>query len=80
MKWLIYLLLLVNISLFAWHYRTGSSTNEPMAASAADVQRLVLLREEQAQADEQRPWCYSLGSLKKWNGPRHSCNACGSGN
>lgn len=65
MKWLIYLLLLVNISLFAWHYRTGSSTTDPMSASPADIQRLVLLREEQAQADEQRPWCYSLGSLEK---------------
>lgn len=65
MKWLIYLLLLVNISLFAWHYRSGPGTTGPIVSSPVDIQRLVLLREEQAQTDGQQPWCYSLGPLKK---------------
>ncbi|MDZ7661250.1 SPOR domain-containing protein [Thiohalophilus sp.] len=65
MKWLIYLLLLVNISLFAWHYRGGLTTAEPDAALPTDVQRLVLLHEKQQQAEEGRAWCYSLGPLKE---------------
>ncbi|TDY00442.1 SPOR domain-containing protein [Thiohalophilus thiocyanatoxydans] len=60
MKWLIYLLLLVNISLFAWHYRGSPATAGP---DATDVQRLELLREEQPQAGQAR--CYSLGPLEE---------------
>ena len=64
MKWLIYLLLLVNISLFAWHYRAGPPGVEPGTAFPADVQHLVLVREEQEQREQDRPWCYSLGPVK----------------
>jgi hypothetical protein len=67
MKWLIYLLLLVNISLFAWHYRSGFNTASSEASGSEDVQSLVLLREkrEKAAGDAEQPWCYSLGPLKK---------------
>lgn len=65
MKWLIYLLLLLNISLFAWHFRGGMDGIDPAADTASDVQRLVLLREQQAQQDGELPWCYSLGPLKE---------------
>ncbi len=65
MKWLIYLLLLLNLSLFAWHYRADSGNPPQGEALPADVQRLVLLR-EQRQADEvASQWCYSLGPLKE---------------
>ncbi|MFP3874472.1 MAG: SPOR domain-containing protein [Thiohalophilus sp.] len=65
MKWLIYLLLLVNISLFAWHYRGGLTTADPDAALPTGVQRLVLLHEKQQQVEAGRTWCYSLGPLKE---------------
>lgn len=64
MKWLIYLLLLINISLFAWHYRAGSSAPERVTADT-DLTRLVLLREQQARSEQEQPWCYSLGPLKE---------------
>lgn len=64
MKWLIYLLVLLNLSLFAWHYRADSGNPSPGEALPADVQRLVLLREQQ-EPGEEPAWCYSLGPLKE---------------
>lgn len=67
MKWLIYLLLLVNISLFAWHYRSGFNPDSTQAKLPPDVQRLVLLREKdkQVDGDNMLSWCFSLGPVKK---------------
>ena len=67
MKWLIYLLLLVNISLFAWHYRSGFPQGSTQAKLPQDVPHLVLLREKQKQADGDNAlsWCFSLGPVKK---------------
>lgn len=64
MKWLIYLLVLLNLSLFAWHYRADSGEPPSHEALPADVQRLVLLR-EQRESSEASQWCYSLGPLKE---------------
>lgn len=65
MKWLIYLLMLLNIGLFAWHFRGFSS-----AASAlndmlpAGVTRLELLREQRQQSNREQQWCFSLGPFE----------------
>lgn len=64
MKWLIYLLLLINISLFAWHYRADMLAPQADGSPRGELQRLVLVREAQQQREQQRPWCYSLGPLK----------------
>ena len=64
MKWLIYLLLLINISLFAWHYR-GAAPAPPQVAADPDLTRLVLVREQQARSEADQPWCYSLGPAKE---------------
>ncbi|MDY6978794.1 MAG: SPOR domain-containing protein [Pseudomonadota bacterium] len=66
MKWLIYVLILLNLSLFAWHYRADSGNPSAGEALPADVQRLVLLREQREPGEDEEPvWCYSLGSLKE---------------
>jgi hypothetical protein len=62
MKWLIYLLLLLNIGLFAWHFRGVSPASSTSTDTLpAGVTRLVLLREQQP--DQEKQWCYSLGPL-----------------
>lgn len=67
MKWLIYMLLLINISLFAWHYRSGFTSGSSATELSQDVQSLVLLREKKKQAagEGALSWCFSLGPLKK---------------
>ena len=65
LKWLVYLLLLLNIGLFAWHYRGMSSPDSVSVQSLpAGVSRLVLLREQQQENDQASQWCYSLGPFE----------------
>lgn len=68
MKWLIYILLLVNLGLFVWHYQP----NADMRRKQADDQltRLILLTEFEQQlksaADEDGiPRCFSLGPFTR---------------
>ncbi len=44
MKWLIYILLLVNLGMFVWHYQSSSSENIKQAQQV-ELPKLVLLRE-----------------------------------
>lgn len=65
MKWLIYLLLLLNIGLFAWHFRGSSSaTSTSNDVLPAGVTRLELLREHRQQSSREQQWCYSLGPFE----------------
>ena len=66
MKWIIYLLLLINIGFFAWHYQSTDvhQPREGVAEYGADevITRLQLLSEVQsAPENEQKQWCYSAG-------------------
>jgi len=68
MKWIVYLLLLVNLGVFVWHYRTDdTSAVAPAATAGLDeaVLSLVLLQEyqQQKQGNESR-WCYSVGPFE----------------
>jgi len=72
MKWIVYLLLLANISFFAWHYqsvgRDEQRTQAEQSRSDATV-RLVMLNEMKSRvADEAKApsrQCRSLGPFKK---------------
>jgi hypothetical protein len=68
MKWIVYLLLLVNLGVFVWHFQSGSATPVPSTASAEHedaVLSLVLLKEYQQQKqDENTRWCYSVGPFE----------------
>lgn len=65
MKWIIYILLLLNIAMFAWHYSSGTSNGVTSAASSRQdeaVMSLVLLKEKQTQKEQPiKRSCFSLG-------------------
>lgn len=68
MKWIIYLLLLVNLGVFVWHYRSGGAVptipTTPVEQDDA-VLSLVLLKEYQQQKqDTNVRWCYSVGPFE----------------
>lgn len=73
MKWLIYLLLLANISFFAWHYQAVGREEQRVRAeqqsSLEGAVRLVMLNEANASASAdkktQLPQCRSLGPFDK---------------
>ncbi len=71
MKWIVYLLLLANISFFAWHYQSVGRDErrteaEQQSRSEATV-RLVMLKEAKTEAEVsvQLAQCRSLGPFKK---------------
>ncbi|MFV2060463.1 MAG: hypothetical protein ACC653_07230 [Gammaproteobacteria bacterium] len=45
MKWLIYILLLINLGMFVWHYQTTSTEVVKQSQQKIDLPKLVLLRE-----------------------------------
>lgn len=65
MKWIIYLLLLVNIGFFVWHYKSGESTAVSSFATGKHeeaVLSLVMLKEyQQEKQNRTTRWCYTLG-------------------
>lgn len=65
MKWIIYILLLLNIAMFAWHYTSGKSADVASAALSDQdeaVMSLVLLKERDTQKEKAiKRRCYSLG-------------------
>lgn len=73
MKWLIYALLLANLSLFVWHYQalSGRSAATDKQASAldadADIQRLRLLGEKDVAASQARvaSQCQGIGPFAR---------------
>lgn len=68
MKWIIYLLLLLNIAMFVWHFQSGEIGNieNPVTLGQDDATlSLVLLKEQQKQKAKQiTRWCYSLGPFE----------------
>ena len=68
MKWSIYMLLLVNIGLFAWHYQPNADQRRKSATD--HLTRLVLLKEFEQQLnsaadDSGVSRCYSLGPFTR---------------
>lgn len=65
MKWIIYILLLLNIAMFAWHYSSDKTTGVASATSSNQdeaVMSLVLLKERQTQKEQPiKRSCFSLG-------------------
>jgi hypothetical protein len=68
MKWLIYLLILLNIAMFVWHFRSDDVVEH---TSLGDVKQdeatlsLVLLKEQQQQKEKEiTRWCFSLGPFE----------------
>jgi hypothetical protein len=68
MKWLIYLLILLNIAMFVWHFRSDDVVEH---TSLSDVKQdeatlsLVLLKEQQQQKEKEiTRWCFSLGPFE----------------
>jgi hypothetical protein len=68
MKWIIYLLLLLNIAMFVWHFQSGEVADVPSSvASGRDeaTLSLVLLKERRQQKQQEiTRWCYSLGPFE----------------
>lgn len=68
MKWIIYILLLLNIAVFAWHYRPGESTAKAttdLLDHEEAVMSLVLLQERQTNKEKKvKSRCYSLGPFE----------------
>ncbi len=68
MKWIVYLLLLVNLGVFVWHYRSDSPAAVTPAVPEGQeeaVLSLVLLKEYQQQKqDKETRWCYSVGPFE----------------
>jgi hypothetical protein len=68
MKWIIYLLLLLNIAMFAWHFQSGevADISSPVASRQDEATlSLVLLKEQRLQkVQEITRWCYSLGPFE----------------
>ena len=68
MKWIIYILVLLNIAMFAWHYKSGKSAD--IASSGVPnqddaVMSLVLLKERETQKEQvTKRKCYSLGPFE----------------
>ncbi len=77
MKWIIYLLLLANISFFAWHYQSMGKEQRRTQAERQDrlggAVRLVLLKEAKMESGSQTvseahlPQCRSLGPFEQRN-------------
>ena len=68
MKWIIYLLILLNIAMFVWHFR---SDDVAVISSPDDSRRdeatlsLVLLKEQTQQKQKEiTRWCYTLGPFE----------------
>jgi hypothetical protein len=65
MKWIIYILLLLNIAMFVWHYSSDKTTGVASATSSNQdeaVMSLVLLKERQTQKEQPiKRSCFSLG-------------------
>jgi len=73
MKWLIYILLLVNLGMFVWHYQSSSPELVTQATQQIDLPKLVLLREvlpdsrskrrfpNNANKEQEVSHCYRLG-------------------
>lgn len=72
MKWLVYVLILVNLGIFVWHYQ--GLDNQPVQSDLYDQStRLVLLKEYRERQDNEQSdhdggdqtVCYSLGPFAK---------------
>lgn len=68
MKWIIYVLLLVNLGLFVWHYQPHADTRRHLAGD--QLTRLVLLKEYEQQShsvadSNDDSSCYSLGPFTR---------------
>jgi len=68
MKWTIYVLLLVNLGLFVWHYQPHADNRRHLASD--QLTRLVLLKEYEQQLqsaadDSGIPRCFSLGPFTR---------------
>ena len=65
MKWIIYILLLLNIAMFVWHYQSDKLvdvSDVPAAQQDEGAVSLVLLQEQRLQKNQGiTRWCYSLG-------------------
>ena len=68
MKWLIYLLLLLNIAMFVWHFQSDKVADvaSPVASGQDEATLSLVLLKEQHQQKEQEVtrWCYSLGPFE----------------
>jgi len=68
MKWIIYLLLLLNIAMFVWHFQSGETghvASPDVSGQDEATLSLVLLKEQQQQKVQQiTHWCYSLGPFE----------------
>lgn len=68
MKWIIYLLLLLNIAMFVWHFQSGEVTDVPGSVGVGRDEAtlsLVLLKERHQQKQQKSThWCYSLGPFE----------------
>ena len=74
MKWLVYLLILVNLGIFLWHFQVPSSREAQPEQGDEQVPQLVLLREydgKQQDTQTEQPQeattetCFSLGPFSK---------------
>ena len=68
MKWTIYVLLLVNLGLFVWHYQPGANSRQKLTSEQST--RLVLLNEyeqrlQSAGDDSGALRCFSLGPFTR---------------
>ncbi len=68
MKWIVYLLVLLNIAMFVWHFRSDDVRD---TASLDDTRQdeatlsLVLLKEQRQQKEKEiTRWCFSLGPFE----------------
>jgi hypothetical protein len=68
MKWIVYLLILLNIAMFVWHYRPGDGVDQSSLGDARQDEAtlsLVLLKEQRQQKDKEiTRWCFSLGPFE----------------
>ena len=67
MKWIIYSIILLNIAMFAWHFKSGESVEANTVSSEKDeaVMSLVLLKERHALKEQAiKRKCYSLGPFE----------------
>ena len=68
MKWIIYGLLLVNISVFVWHYQSSGVIQQRVQMQEAgneEIDRLQLVSELNQQKAETLRWCNSLGPFEE---------------
>lgn len=68
MKWIIYLLILLNIATFVWHYRSDEVADVARLGESRQDEAtlsLVLLKEQHQQKKKEIiRWCYSLGPFE----------------